>query len=151
MREDGSRNKRTTIVVNHAQQTRVQFDKATGKNWNPPVTPQSMAGGQMWYKRGFTMINVYRPMIDIHEGVYENESWIIVQKIKPRGTGKTGLHRIFYDWKTQRYYELANGNPTFAENSQLVYSAPNNPNPAPDPLEDTFDEMELNAKTEIPF
>lgn len=56
------------------------------------------------------MILIYRPPIFLcneNGKPYEpNETHIIVQKAKPKGSAKIGLSSLYWDWKTNRYYEI---------------------------------------------
>jgi RecA/RadA recombinase len=109
----------TTIIVNHINDNKKIFNKETGKMWNPVPHADNISGGKMWFKRGFSMMLVYRPSKEIFNDAFENETWIFMQKIKPRGTGKVGMHKLYWGWKTQRYYELINDVVYFAEKTDF--------------------------------
>ena len=104
MREDGFENKRSTIIINHAQTSPI-YDKNTNSMRYPVPAPSQVSGGTMWWKRGFTMVLLYRPDPRFEELAEENETWVTIQKFKPKGSAHVGKATLFWDWKTQRYYE----------------------------------------------
>lgn len=113
VRVDAKRNNRINIIVNHIADVKAVHDKDTGNRYMPPALPNEWAGGRTWWRRAFTMILVYRPptwMKDINGMPFaENESHIYIQKSKPKGIGKVGMAKIFWDWKKNRYYCFAPG------------------------------------------
>jgi hypothetical protein len=113
VRVDAKRNNRINILVNHIADVRAIQDKETGNRYMPPALPNEWAGGRTWWRRAFTMILVYRPptwMKDNSGMPYaENESHIYIQKSKPKGVGKVGMGKIFWDWKKNRYFCYAPG------------------------------------------
>lgn len=71
----------------------------------PFPTPHDVAGGQVWYRKGFMMLSFYRHFIpDGHDQVKigkdrffnKNQLLIRVQKFKPEGTGKRGEIEFTY-------------------------------------------------------
>lgn len=94
----------TTIFTVHANDSKVYFDKGSGKEYYPRPKPQEMSGGRGWFRLGYTIIAVYRPDHEIIP-CEENESWIIFDKVKPKRLGKMGIVSWFWDWKTNRFYE----------------------------------------------
>jgi hypothetical protein len=80
----------------------------------PPPTAREIAGGQAWYRKAMMLVCVWRPphnIIDPGTGApfADNEVHIIVQKFKPKGTGKKGTAKLYYDIQQNRYYEFENG------------------------------------------
>ncbi len=104
---------RTDILVNHVADVQTKIDKETGKTYLPVAQPTQWAGGRTWWRRAFVMILVYKPYSwrkDENGVPYEeNEGHVIIQKFKPKGVGKKGLCRIYWDWKKNRYYCKVNG------------------------------------------
>jgi hypothetical protein len=109
---------RIDILVNHVADVKTITDKE-GNRYTPPALPTEWAGGRTWHRRAFTMLLVYRPptfLKDINGQPYlENETHVYVQKIKPKGLGKLGMARIFWDWKRNQYY-------SYTSSGQLLYS-----------------------------
>lgn len=65
-----------------------------------PPTAFELSGGAAWYSKAETIICVYRPNDT-------NEANIIIQKTKPKHTGKKGTVVLFFDMKKSRYYEIS--------------------------------------------
>ena len=116
-RKKAKLNNRVDIIVTHIAKTRVT--ESEGIKFSLPATPAEWAGGQMWHRKAFTMLLVYRPSKGLkdRDGVPydENVALIINQKAKPKGTGKLGEVSLYWDWKKNRYYELG-------ENGQKYYA-----------------------------
>lgn len=80
----------------------------------PVPTLRSFAGGQVWPRKAFNVIGVWRPeegTIDPATGdnFKPGEAIVLVLKSKPKGSGKTGRMSIYFDWKLNRYYEIIDG------------------------------------------
>jgi hypothetical protein len=105
---DALKNNRHNIVVAHVISQKPII--TNGVSWFPPAHPREIAGGQNYFRLGQQIILVYRPPANLPDetGVpYEENAVIIsVRKSKPKGIGKLGQVKIFYDWKTNRYYEI---------------------------------------------
>lgn len=86
-----------------------------GEIFNTAVpTLQSFAGGQVWGRRAMNVLGLWRPKrgtIEPQSGMpfADNEVKLIVLKSKPKGSGKEGSCSIYWDWKSNRYYEKING------------------------------------------
>lgn len=119
VRIDAKRNKRINILVNHIADVRAVIDQKSNKRYMPPALPNEWAGGRTWWRRAFTMLLIYRPptfMEDENGMPFEpNETHVYIQKSKPKGVGKNGMAKIFYDWKRNRYY-------SYDQNKNLFYS-----------------------------
>lgn len=109
VRNASKKNNRIDILIEHIADIAPVTDKSTGNRYIPPALPSEWAKGRTWWRRAFTMILIYRPPVfltnDNGEPHKENETHIIIQKSKPKGIGKLGRAVLFYDWKTNRYYE----------------------------------------------
>jgi twinkle protein len=96
----------TCIITHPRDQHLIEKD---GFRYYPPPTPRDYAGGQAWYRKGLGMICIWRApegVKDISGIPYEkNETHVIIQKAKPRGVGKKGTIKLFFDLEKLRYYE----------------------------------------------
>ena len=112
------KNNRIDILVNHVADIKPVYDKDSNAQYTPVPLPSQWAGGRTWHRRAFTMLVVYRPAIFMKnengEPYLENETLIINQKAKPKGTGKIGRASLFFDWKKNRYYWNEMGKEQFA-------------------------------------
>jgi hypothetical protein len=112
-----------TILTNHVNDKQEIRSKDANDNvymWTPPAKKEEWAYGQQFGRKGYQMLLIYQPhpvKIDeeANEGNIEcqhaqrhfyNMREVYVQKTKPKGVGKTGKFRIFFDRGTQRYYNL---------------------------------------------
>ena len=103
---------RHNCIITHVSNQQIIMDKDTGVRYYPPATPREIAWGEAWYRKGMMMISVWRPPSGMtgRDGVpYEdNESHIIIDKAKPKGTGKKGVGKLYYSGKKHRFYEGMN-------------------------------------------
>lgn len=112
-----------TILTNHTNpRKKIQMTAGNGMRylWMPPATKEDWAFGQQFNRKGYQMIYLDKP----HEKMQDDEAMdgdthclhsqahfynmreVYIQKSKPKGVGKTGMTRMFYNHKTQRYYEV---------------------------------------------
>jgi len=109
IRISSKNNNRIDILINHIADVKAINDKDTGNRYMPPALPNEWAGGRTWWRRAFTMLLIYRPPTFLKnangEPYKENETQIFIQKSKPKGIGRLGNVSLFWDWKTNRYYE----------------------------------------------
>jgi len=108
VRQNARKNHRHNCIITHTQKTEKRKHGGTNKWYYPVVTPHEVAGGQAWYRKGLMMLSVWRPpsWFEDENGqpVDTNETWVFVQKFKPKLAGKKGFARIMYNTKEHRYY-----------------------------------------------
>lgn len=118
VREQSKRHKRIDIVVNHIADTKTYQVTNEGRRFSPPALPSEWSGGQTWHRRAFTMILVYRPpapdsfrLASKGEEIVtkKGETWIINQKVKPKGSGQLGMRKLYFEPVWNSYYELDGG------------------------------------------
>lgn len=110
------------FIITHARDMPPIELKSTdgGKVVCTPIpTLQSFAGGQVWSRRAYNVIGMWKPektAINKRTGMpyADNEVMVKVLKSKPKGSGSLGFDYIFYDWKTNRYYEEIDGKKYYA-------------------------------------
>lgn len=106
-RRNAQLNERHNCLITHIQDQAVR--EKDDIRYYPPATFREIAGGQAWSRKGQQMISVWRPARGLSDenGIHylENEACVIVQKSKPKGIGKNGTARMFYDVKKHSYYE----------------------------------------------
>lgn len=112
VRQNAHSHNRHNCIITHVRD--MEKSKDGEQRYYPVPSPNDLAGGRLWWRKGMQMISVYRPL-DIKgnplkdengEPYQENETHIYIQKSKPKGVGKTGMFRLYYDWKRNQYYEL---------------------------------------------
>lgn len=127
MTADARINSRHNILVTHVRDQQLRFVKnASGMveaSYYPMASMREIQFGQIFSKKGFQLISVWRPLDtdgnplkDEMGASYDvNETHFGVQKSKPKGIGKTGKFKLWYDANKNRYYEKAlNGEPQYA-------------------------------------
>ena len=110
IRKDAKANDRHNILVYHVAAQQPMIDKDTNKTYFAEPHPREIAGGQNAYKQGDQVINIYRPTAGMFDKssnreYSDNETHVIIHKSRPKGVGKKGRFIIYFDWKTNRYYE----------------------------------------------
>lgn len=121
--DDARLNDRHNFLISHVRDQAPIVDKDSGTSWFPVPTAREVSGGQNSFKQGYQMICVYRPspkIVNKETGdfYFDNETHVHIQKSRPKGVGRMGMFKLYYDWKTNRYYEdeyLSNYPPVFEE------------------------------------
>ena len=85
--------------------------KENGKR--PAPTPHDLKGGSEWFNNGKTMITIHR---ENPEGI---DCQFIVNKAKPRSSGKKGFCLLEFDIVKLVYYEFDNGAIRYANKDKL--------------------------------
>lgn len=106
-------NRHNAIITHCTDQVQIKDTDINGNDiyYYTIPSPRQIAGGQAWYRKAMNLICVYRPPINVIDKstgtpYLENEANVIIQKYKPKGTGKKGLVKLYFDPQTNRYYEL---------------------------------------------
>lgn len=112
-----------TILANHTTGNEKEIlhkpKGGMGYYWKVPAKKEDWAYGQQFARKGYQMILMYEPhhmkqideanTTEDHEAQHSahygfNMREIFVQKSKPKGVGKTGKFRLFFNKSNQRYY-----------------------------------------------
>tara|TARA_R110000772_G_scaffold268686_2_gene397457 strand:+ start:6226 stop:8103 length:1878 start_codon:yes stop_codon:yes gene_type:complete len=119
---DARKNNRHNALITHARDQSVLTNNEK-QRYYPVVTPREILDGQQFFRKGMAMASIYRP-IDTEgkplpdsngELAEDNETNVWIQKAKPKGIGKNGMFKLYYDFKANRYYEIdSDGNEWFA-------------------------------------
>ena len=125
---EAEENNRFDIIVNHVAETAKVTDK-NGNRKKLTALADEFYGGKNNNRKAMLQVLVHRPSptVDAHgvwlegfdgsnEVIFENQTDIIILKVKPEGIALWGKYPIFRDWKSRRYYEkLPDGTPMFAD------------------------------------
>lgn len=124
-------------------------------SYYPPPHAREFAGGQVWFRKGNTMLIPWRPpygLSDSDNRQYErNETHFKIAKTKPKGTSTNGNYIMYLDIHKYRYYFIVDGKKVYADRGEhnfLLESVEEKHKPKPLPFNDSFDE-EVN--NDIPF
>lgn len=117
IRRNALAKKRHNIIITHVRDQGHPIVR-DGFRYFPAATPREIAGGQAWYRKAMNMICVWRPPLGLPDenGIpaEENETHLIIQKFKPKGVGKRGTVKLFFDLYRNRFYEKIDGNNRYA-------------------------------------
>lgn len=117
VRQNAKKTGRHNFIVTHAKDMPpIVLKSSMGGDTHCTAIPTlgSFAGGQVWSRRAFNVLGVWRPeetAINPKTGIpfQKNEAVILSLKSKPKGVGKKGSASIYFDWKKNRYYEIVEG------------------------------------------
>lgn len=106
VRKHARKTNRHNTVLNHVRdQAAVKKDNIT---YYPPPTARDFAGGQVWFRKGLSVLIPWRPPIGLcdanGEPYVNNELHLRVAKAKPKGTSKVGVYRFYLDIEKYQYY-----------------------------------------------
>jgi len=108
------RERHICIITHIRDQKPIGYD-TLGTAIYPFPTPHDIAGGQVWYRKGFMMLGFYRHFIpdgndnvDLGKGriFQKNQLSIRVHKFKPEGTGKRGEIDFYYHPKRHQFSSM---------------------------------------------
>lgn len=121
-------NRHNCIITHCADQKMITNN---GFTYYPPPTAREYAGGQAWYRKGLAMLGVWRPPAGLPDETgrpaEDNEVHIIIQKSKPKGVGKKGTAKLYFDLYHNRYYErLADGTNKYSSEAKIMQPAQEN-------------------------
>lgn len=85
-------------------------DDGTTMLYYPQPTFFDTMGGMMWSRKGYMVLSLWRPPIelinpDTMQPYDRNETIIEILKVKPKIMGRTGRISLFYDMMSSRFYE----------------------------------------------
>lgn len=116
-RESAQRN-RIDIVVTHIAKVQADKKSVCGTRYQGHALPTEWAGGQTWFRRAFTMLLVYRPPAGLviepdGQAIEPGECWVYCQKTKPKGVGKLGRIKLWWQPSKHRFVERDEFNKEF--------------------------------------
>lgn len=157
-RKNARKTKRHNCIINHVR------DQApvtqNGQVFYPMPTARDFAGGQVWFRKGLTVLIPWRPpagLVDKDGFTYvENEVHLKVAKSKPKGVSKNGTYKLFLDVEKYQYYMIdSHGNKIYGQRNKNA--KPSNQFPTKITLENvpelisTSEKIRLANENEPPF
>lgn len=126
IRKQSSRWDYHTIVTVHTKNQQSRFEK--GQPYIPEPSFNDIAGGMMWNRKGFMIINIWRcpEFLEDENGrpFDNNQVKVRILKGKPKSAGRVGHCYLWYDLISNRYYEKPVDD--FGEyKEEKIYSYPN--------------------------
>jgi len=100
-----------TFLSFHPSSQSLTKDNQTGISYYEMPKAREAAGGQATLRKAFSWINIWRPPVGLIDGstgmpFMDNELFFQVEKSKPKGVGKKGVTKIYFDWQKNRYFEI---------------------------------------------
>jgi len=106
VRKNARKTNRHNCVITHVRDQTII--NQNGMTYYPMPHARELAGGQVWYRKGMSMIILWRPpkgVADANGRVYLNNELVVkIAKTKPKGTSKNGEYLLTYDYEKGRYY-----------------------------------------------
>jgi hypothetical protein len=101
----------------------------------PIPSARDFAGGQVWFRKGLSVLIPWRPPKDLlladGTGAQENEVHLKVAKSKPKGVSKNGTYKMYLDLEKYQYYMIdAFGRKIYAQRNPLQSVTVSNSFPA---------------------
>lgn len=107
VRKNARKTGRHNCIINHVRDQQAVVNK-DNKRYYPMPTARDLAGGQVWFRKGLTILMIWRPpygVLDENGKMYEeNEVHVRVAKAKPKGTSKVGTYVLYLDLQRYQYY-----------------------------------------------
>jgi len=105
-RKNAKKTNRHNCIITHVRdQTPVTVD---GKTYFPTPSARDFAGGQVWFRKGLSVLIPWRPPVGLQafDGVIceENEVHLKIAKSKPKGVSKLGTYKMYLDVAKYQYY-----------------------------------------------
>jgi hypothetical protein len=106
VRKNARKTGRHNCILNHVRdQAPINKD---GVIFYPMPTARDFAGGQVWFRKGLTVVIPWRPPFGLSDEkgypYKENQIQLRIAKAKPKGTAKVGIYTMFLDTEKYQYY-----------------------------------------------
>lgn len=112
-RKNARKTNRHNCIINHVRdQPMVTAMSIAGTElrYFPIPTARDFAGGQVWFRKGLSVLIPWRPPYGLPNqdgsGAEKNEVHLKVAKSKPKGVSKNGVYKLFLDVDRYQYYML---------------------------------------------
>lgn len=156
-RKNARKTNRHNCIINHVRdQPMVTAMSVAGTElrYFPIPTARDFAGGQVWFRKGLSVLIPWRPPYGLPNedgsGAEKNEVHLKVAKSKPKGVSKNGVYKLFLDVDRYQYYMLDyKGNRVYA-NRGTTYKKENQVKLPQDGILSTSEKLRKLA-TQNPF
>ena len=117
VRKNARKNNRHHFILTHVRDQKIIT--VGDVSYYPPPHAREFAGGQVWFRKGNSMLIPWRPpfgLTDANNVPYEkNEVHLRIAKTKPKGTSINGTYSLYLDINKYKYYIMVDGNKVFAD------------------------------------
>jgi hypothetical protein len=143
VRKNARKTGRHNCVINHVRDQPMVSSKTiagTDISYFPMPSARDFAGGQVWFRKGLSVLIPWRPPYGLLDGdgrgAEKNEVHLKVAKSKPKGVSKNGVYKLYLDLDKYQYYMLDfKGNRIYANRTKKL----------PEQKKITMVEQKLNA------
>jgi hypothetical protein len=126
-RKNARKTNRHNCIINHVRDQPMVHAKTiagTEISYFPIPSARDFAGGQVWFRKGLSVLIPWRPPKDLlladGTGAQENEVHLKVAKSKPKGVSKNGTYKMYLDLEKYQYYMIdAFGRKIYAQRNPL--------------------------------
>ena len=112
-RKNARKTGRHNCIINHVRDQPMVNGKTiagTDISYFPMPSARDFAGGQVWFRKGLSVLIPYRPPYGLPDaegvGAEKNEVHLKIAKSKPKGVSKNGVYKMFLDVDKYQYYML---------------------------------------------
>jgi hypothetical protein len=126
VRKNARKTGRHNCIINHVRDQHMISSKTvvgTDISYFPIPTARDFAGGQVWFRKGLSVLIPWRPPLGLADsngvGAELNEVHLKVAKSKPKGVSKNGVYKLYLDIEKYQYYMLdGNGKRIYANRNR---------------------------------
>ena len=119
-RKNSRKSNRHHFIVTHVRDQKLVT--VGGVTYYPPPHAREFAGGQVWFRKGNTMLIPWRPPTGLSGDdniQYEpNELHLRIAKSKPKGVSKNGTYKMYLDTDRYQYYIKKDGKKVYADRGE---------------------------------
>lgn len=111
-RKNARKTNRHNCIINHVRDQPMVNAKTiagTDISYFPIPSARDFAGGQVWFRKGLSVLIPWRPPKDLlidGRSAEENEVHLKVAKSKPKGVSKNGTYKLYLDVEKYQYYMI---------------------------------------------
>lgn len=115
----GGKKKKHMFLSFHPSHQSLVRDTQTGLSYYEMPKAREAAGGQATLRKAMSWINMWRApegMIDMDTNTPYPDNVVVIQieKSKPKGIGKKGICKLYWDWAKNAYYEIIDNEKRYA-------------------------------------
>ena len=120
VRKNARKSNRHNFILTHVRDQ--AMTTTNGVSYFPFPHAREIAGGQTWFRKGMTVILLWRPPFGITDSLErpygEFELQVRIGKVKPKGTSKKGTYILNLDVHKYQYYTIGEEGKTFADRKE---------------------------------
>lgn len=135
-RKNARKSNRHHFIVTHVRDQKLITVGTV--SYYPPPHAREFAGGQVWFRKGNTMLIPWRPPTGLsgEDNIQykNNELHLRIAKSKPKGVSKNGTYKMYLDTDRYQYYLEVNGERVYSDRGKHICNEFDDVKPLPKPL-----------------